>query len=148
MTSTPSNLPSWAGLVVAATIMIVFVITSFATLKERHRDRQAWHVHAGAAIYGAMFGVLIGFFIMPLRVALMSGELPSEVAGPSAFGVLVLVIAMRMGWIARAPFIGPQVRAYRRANLRRSIESAKRQLEKLSAKDQKHFVQHAPNSEN
>ena len=39
-----------------------------------------WHVYLGAAIYGAIFGAIIGFIIVPLRMALMSGELPPGMA--------------------------------------------------------------------
>lgn len=119
---------------VAFFIMIFFVIMSMATLRERHRDTAAWHVHLGAAIYGAVFGLVIGFVIVPLRMVLMSGELPPEMMSFSALGLLVVVIALRRGVIGQLPFLGPQVKAYRRASLRRAIEASQKQLDKLTAK--------------
>jgi hypothetical protein len=117
---------------VAAIITLVFVFTSIATLRARHRDMSAWHVHLGAAIYGVIFGAVIGFIIVPLRVALMGGEMPPETAGFSGAGALILIIALRRGMLARLPFLGPQVKAYRRASLRRQIEGAQKQLDKLT----------------
>ena len=102
------------------------------TLKERHRDAAAWHVYLGAAIYGAIFGAIIGFIVVPLRMTLMNGDLPPQTAGVSGFGALALIIALRRGLLARLPFLGPQVKAYRRASLRRQIEAAQKQLEKLT----------------
>ena len=116
---------------VALVIMVVFVISAMFTLRARHRDRAAWHVFAGAAIYGAIFGAIIGFIIVPLRMGLMQGDLPSGMAGYSGIGALVLIIALRRGLIARLPFLGPQVKAFRRASLRRQIEGAQKQLDKL-----------------
>ena len=117
---------------VAIFIMGVFVVSAMATLRDRHRDMSAWHVYLGAAIYGAIFGAIIGFVIVPLRIALMSGELPPGMAGYSGFGALVLIIALRRGLLARLPFLGPQVKAFRRASLRRQIEGAQQQLDKLT----------------
>jgi hypothetical protein len=44
------------------------------------------------------------------------------------------MIALRRGVLARLPFLGPQVKAYRRAVLRKQIETAQKQLESLTAK--------------
>ncbi|MEZ5891776.1 MAG: hypothetical protein R3C58_01310 [Parvularculaceae bacterium] len=116
----------------AAAVMIVFVVVSMATLRERHRDTPAWHVNLGAAIYGAILGVVIGFVIVPLRMSLTQGTMPPQTAGVSTFAALALVIALRRGLIAQLPFLGPQVKAYRRASLRRQIEIAQKQLDKLT----------------
>ena len=117
---------------VALIITLVFVFSSIFTLRSRHCDMSAWHVHLGAAIYGVIFGAVIGFIIVPLRVALMGGEMPPETAGLSGAGALILIIALRRGLLARLPFLGPQVKAYRRASLRRQIEGAQKQLDKLT----------------
>lgn len=119
---------------VAVVILLFFVISSLSSLKERHRDTPAWHVHLGAAIYGAIFGAIIGFVIVPLRMVLMEGELPPQTAAYSGLGLFALIIALRRGLIGRLPFLGPQVKAYRRASLRRQIEVAHKQLDRLTPK--------------
>jgi len=130
----PTGMNLYIETAVAVTIMAVFVVMSLAGLKERHRDTAAWHVHFGAAIYGAVFGAIIGFVIVPMRMVLMQGELPPQMMGLSGFGMLALIIALRRGLIGRLPFLGPQVKAYRRASLRRQIENAQKQLDKLTVK--------------
>lgn len=119
---------------VAAVVMIIFLIQSLLTLKERHRDVAAWHVHVGAAIYGLIFGSVIGFVIVPMRALLMDGSLPPQIAAYSGFAVLGIMLALRSGLIARLPFVGPQVKSYRRAALRRVIERSNLQLDQLSSK--------------
>ncbi len=119
---------------VAAVVMIIFFIQSLLTLKERHRDVAAWHVHVGAAIYGLIFGSVIGFVIVPMRALLMDGSLPPQIAAYSGFAVLGIMLALRSGLIARLPFVGPQVKSYRRAALRRIIERSNQQLDQLSSK--------------
>ena len=124
----------WVETAVAAVVAIVFVLTSFFTIKEQHRDVEAWHVHVGAGIYGAIFGAVIGFVIVPLRVWLTNASLPPQYAAVSGFSVLVIMIALRRGLIGRLPFLGPQVKAYRRALLRKTIETAQTQLDKITQK--------------
>jgi uncharacterized membrane protein YedE/YeeE len=119
---------------IAATIAIMFLVSAMITLKERHRDVAAWHVWLGALIYGALFGLIIGFVIVPARTLLASGEVPPQTAAYTGFGFLAVIIALRRGLLARLPFLGPQVKAYRRASLRRSIETSQKQLEKLTPK--------------
>jgi len=117
---------------VAAAVAVIFVLTSVLTIKERHRDVEAWHIHVGAAIYGAIFGIVIGFVIVPLRVWLTDASLPPHYAAVSGFSVLFIMIALRRGLIGRLPFLGPQVKAYRRALLRKTIETAQKQLAKMT----------------
>ena len=57
-----------------------------------------------------------------------------KAAAWSSFGFIVVMIALRRGLIGRLPFLGPQVRAYRRASLRRMIEGAQKDLDKLTRK--------------
>ncbi|HXI86710.1 MAG TPA: hypothetical protein VNH64_04590 [Parvularculaceae bacterium] len=102
------------------------------SIKERHCDAALWHVHLGAAIYGALFGAVIGFVIVPLRVYLTNASLPPQYAAVSGFSVLAIMIALRRGLIGRLPFLGPQVKAYRRASLRHAIEVSQKQLDKLA----------------
>lgn len=134
MTQSELSMNYWVETAVAAVVAIVFVLTSFFTIKEQHRDVEAWHVHVGAGIYGAIFGAVIGFVIVPLRVWLTNASLPPQYAAVSGFSVLVIMIALRRGLIGRLPFLGPQVKAYRRALLRKTIETAQTQLDKITQK--------------
>lgn len=117
---------------VAAVVAVIFVLSSLLTIKARHRDVEAWHVHVGAAIYGAIFGAVIGFIIVPLRVWLTDASLPPQYAAVSGFSVLFIMIALRRGLIGRLPFLGPQVKAYRRALLRKTIDTAQKQLDRMT----------------
>jgi len=117
---------------VAAVVAVIFVLNSLLTIKAPHRDVEAWHVHVGAAIYGAIFGAVIGFVIVPLRVWLTDASLPPQYAAVSGFSVLFIMIALRHGLIGRLPFLGPQVKAYRRALLRKTIDTAQKQLAQMT----------------
>jgi hypothetical protein len=119
---------------IAVFVGVVVFVGSFVTLRERHKDGEGWHVHAGALIYGLIFGVIIGFVIVPLRLFLVSGQVPPQTAGWFSLAFLVVMIALRRGLIGRLPFLGPQVRAFRRASLRRVIETSQEQLDKLTKK--------------
>jgi hypothetical protein len=132
VTQSELSLNFWVETAVAAVVAVVFVLNSLLTIKAPHRDVEAWHVHVGAAIYGAIFGVVIGFVIVPLRVFLTDASLPPHYAVVSGFSVLFIMIALRRGLIGRLPFLGPQVKAYRRALLRKTIETAQKQLAKMT----------------
>jgi len=118
--------------VIALFITGAFVLFSMTSLRERHRDMAAWHVNLGAAIYGVLVGLIIGFVIVPMRMVLMSGQVPPQTAAISGFGFLAVMMSIRRGLIGRLPFLGPQVKAYRRAMLRKTIETAQKQLDKLT----------------
>ena len=122
----------WVEIAIAVVIMLVTILAALFTIRERHRDGAAWHVLTGAGIQGAIFGVIIGFMVLPLRFALMEGQVPTQFAGPTGIIVILLVIALRRGLLSRLPFLGPQVKAYRRASLRRTIENSQKQLAKLT----------------
>ena len=120
---------------VAIVVMVAFLFSSLFTLRNRHADKAMWHVHLGALIQGAIFGVVVGYLVLPMRMMLMEGELPPRMTGIYAVAMLALIIALRRGLIARLPGLGPQVKAYRRASLRRSIENSQKQLDKLAPKE-------------
>lgn len=135
MTQAELSLDLRVELAVAVIVVMVFVVASVINTKPRHMDVAAWHVHVGAAIYGALIGIIIGFVIVPLRAVLMDGALAPQYAALSGLGVLVIMISLRRGLIGRLPFLGPQVRAFRRASLRRTLETAQKQLDRLIEKD-------------
>lgn len=143
MTQTELSMNYWVEAAVAAVVTVVFCLTAMLMIRERHRDAALWHVLLGAAIYGAIFGLVIGFVIVPLRMVLINGDLPPQYAAVSGFGVLAVMIALRRGLIGRLPFLGPQVRAYRRALLRRTIETAQAQLDRLTRGAAADGVRHA-----
>jgi len=134
VTQSQLSMNFWVEAAVAAVATALFVLSALMMIKKRHRDAALWHVLLGAAIYGAIFGIVIGFIIVPLRAVLMDGDLPPHVAAVSGFGVLAIMIALRRGLIGRLPFLGPQVKSYRRALLRRTIEVAEAELARMTLK--------------
>lgn len=127
----PTEYQLWIEIAVAGLIVLVTLGAAMAMLRERHRDVDAWHVWVGAAIQGAIYGAIIGFLVLPVRFTLMGGEAPTLFAGVSAAAAFAVIIAMRRGVFAHLPFLGPQVKAFRRASLRRVIEVSNKQLESL-----------------
>ena len=128
----PGSLNLYVEAAIAAAIAIIFLIGAVSTLRTRHMDVSAWHVWTGAAFNGAIFGVVVGFVVVPLRAILATGTLPPEMAAGASFGFLAVMIALRSGLVSRLPFIGAQIKAYRRAVLRRSMEQAQKQLDRLA----------------
>ncbi len=133
MTQAQLSLNFFVELTVALIVVISFVLIAAFTIKERHRDVEQWHVLAGAGIYGALFGVVIGFVIVPLRALVTDTSLPPQYAAFGGLSFLAIMIALRSGVIMRLPFLGAQVKAWRRASLRRAIENATKQIDKLGA---------------
>lgn len=134
MTQSELSMNFWVEAIVAIVATLLFVLSALLMIRKRHRDAALWHVLFGAGVYGAIFGVVIGFIIVPLRAVLMDGDLPPPIAAASGFGVLAVMIALRRGLIGRLPFLGPQVKSYRRALLRRTIEVAEAELARMTAK--------------
>lgn len=121
--------------VVALAIFLVVSGSAFVMIKREHAAGELWRARAGAAITGAILGGLVGFAVLPLRFTLMEdggGDLRVLLIAIAAFAGLII---FRRGGAARLPVIGPTVRAYRKAMLRRSIDAAQKQLEKLEARD-------------
>ena len=131
MTQSELSQNFYVELAIALIVVAAFLIVTALSVREKHRDVEAWHVFLGAAIYGGIVGAVIGFVIVPLRALLLDGELPPQTAAGAGFGFLAVMITLRSGILFRAPFLGPQVRAYRRAMLRRTIERSEQQLQKL-----------------
>jgi uncharacterized membrane protein YjfL (UPF0719 family) len=116
---------------VALVVMLAFTAFAALTIKKRHRDVERWHVLLGAAIYGALFGAVIGFVVVPLRALVTDTSLPPQMALFGGLAFLAIMIALRSGIIMRLPFLGPQVKAWRRAALRRAVENATKQIGNL-----------------
>jgi uncharacterized membrane protein YfcA len=132
MTQTELSLNLFVEFAVAFIVMLVFIALAAVTIKERHRDVEQWHVLVGAGIYGALFGAVIGFVIVPLRALVTDTSLPPQFAALGGFSFIAIMVALRSGVIMRLPFLGPQVKAWRRAALRRAVENATKQIEKLT----------------
>ncbi|MEL7485864.1 MAG: hypothetical protein AAGJ87_01470 [Pseudomonadota bacterium] len=120
---------------VVSFIVSVFVLYAYANLRDRHRDEAKWHIGVGAAVYGFIIGLVIAFVILPMRTVLINGETPPEMAAVSGVGVFLVMFSLRRGLVGRLPFLGAQLKAYRRAQLRKTIESASRELGRLEAKN-------------
>lgn len=131
MTQAELSLNFFVELGVGLIVMLVFVALAALTIKERHRDVEQWHVLVGAGIYGALFGAVIGFVIVPLRALVTDTSLPPHMALIGGLSFIAIMVALRSGLIMRLPFLGPQVKAWRRAALRRAVENATRQIDRL-----------------
>ena len=127
----PDHIPLYASLLAAGLIASAIVVSGLVGLRKRHRDASVWVIYGGASVYGAVFGAIIVFAVMPMRSALTAGDDFTPQMGASAAAVFGLVYALRTGLLARAPLFGPLVRAYRRAMLRKSIEDAEKALKRL-----------------
>ncbi|MGE0829288.1 MAG: hypothetical protein AB7O04_08055 [Hyphomonadaceae bacterium] len=126
----------WIEALVALIIMLAFLVSSFFIFKPEHVAHHPGRVRAGAAIQGLAVGLLIGFVIVPLRMAMMQPAYDAPPAGLSSLSflpALILLIVIRRGALLKAPFISRYVRAYRRAMLLRTRDEAVKQLGKLDA---------------
>ncbi|MEO0398921.1 MAG: hypothetical protein AAF224_05800 [Pseudomonadota bacterium] len=113
---------------VVAFIMSVFTLYAAATLRARHRDVGFFSVLGGAAVYGVLIGLVIAFIILPMRAVLMSAETPPEFAALGGILVFLTMFSLRRGVAGRLPFLGRSIKAFRRAQLRKTIETAEKQL--------------------
>ena len=137
----------WIEASVAGAIMLVFVLSAVLLFKDEHVEHHPLRVYIGAALQGLIIGVLVGFVILPLRFAFFvpdpdlfaeaSRSPPRGIASLSLLPVLVLLLVVRRGLLARAPLIGRYLRAYRRAALKHQIDGAGRALARLEAIDER-----------
>lgn len=124
---------TWFEAAVVGFIVAVFILNAGVTLRAHAGDELA-SVLVGAGIYGFIVGLVIAFAILPLRVVLISGDVPNTFAALGAIGLFATMFALRRGAIGRMPFLGGQVTAYRRAQLRRGIAVASAQLARLETR--------------
>ena len=123
----------------------LFVLYAFFFFKPEHVEHHPTRVLIGAALQGFIIGMLVGFVILPLRIAFfvpdpdMFPDLPPPpskgLASLSALPSLLLLLVIRQGLLARAPLIGRYLRAYRRAAIMHQMDGARRALTRLEALD-------------
>lgn len=131
----------WIEVGVAVVLTAAFVISTL-WFKPEHLGDSRRDVRIGAAFQGLIIGGLVGFFIVPLRIAYVQNpwdisELPPPSTSISVLPVLIFLLIVRRGLLARAPLIGRYLRAYRRAALRFEIDGAHRALARMDAMDDK-----------
>lgn len=123
-------------------IMVGFYASTFF-IDPVHMDHDPVRARLGALIHGAFLGVLIGFVLLPLRLTFFSGQTldpndaRTQFAALALIPIFVLLVVIRRGLLARAPFLGRYVRAYRKATLRGQIAGAQKVIARLDALDLK-----------
>lgn len=120
------------GGVVALVVLGFF----FGLVRRRHMGSAVAATHIGAVIYALLFGALVGFVILPVRLSLMEGEASAEEWAfwrhyLPAMGAFLLLV--RSDLLMRLPGVGKFLRAYRAAGLRRAVENAEKRLAKFTA---------------
>jgi hypothetical protein len=135
---------TWLEPLVMLGFTALFVLYAFLFFKPEHVEHHPTRVLIGAALQGFIIGMLVGFVIMPLRIAFFvpdpamfpDAPPPSKgLASLSALPAFVLLLVIRQGLLARAPLIGRYLRAYRRAAIKHQIDGARRALLRLEAVD-------------
>ncbi len=119
---------------VAFAVFAIIFGFAFVSLKPEHAAGALGEARLGAAITAALIAGIVGFAVVPLRMTLIEGGEDARRAFPYAIAAFALMVLFRRGAAARLPIIGPAVRAYRMAMLRRTIAASQKQLAKLEAK--------------
>ncbi|MDX2277068.1 MAG: hypothetical protein NW206_16600 [Hyphomonadaceae bacterium] len=138
-----SSLIHWIEAAVAPVMALLFLLSAMIMFKPEHVEHHPTRVYIGATLQGFILGLLIGFVILPLRLTFFVPDADLIPATPPQRGLaslsflpaLLLLIVIRRGLLARAPLIGPYLRAYRRAALKHQIDGARRALTRLEALD-------------
>jgi len=136
---------TWLEPLVMLSFTGLFVLYAFLAFRPEHVEHHPTRVLIGAAMHGFIIGMLVGFVILPLRIAFfvpdpqMFPDLPPPpskgLASLSAAPAFVLLIVIRQGLLARAPLIGRYLRAYRRAAIKHQVDGMRRALARLEAVD-------------
>ena len=122
----------------------LFWLYAFVFFRPDHVEHHPSRVLIGAALQGLIIGMLVGFVIMPFRIAFFvpdPGIFPDAPRPPKGLASLallpafLLLLVIRRGLLARAPLIGQYLRAYRRAAIKHQIDGARRTLLRLEALD-------------
>ncbi len=127
----------WIEAVTALVIALFIFVSSYFQITREHIPRgDVLSVRLGAALQGLLYGGVVAFVMLPLRMQLMAGDGdPMQRGFSSWFGALGIISLMRSGIIARAPLIGHPFRAYRLASLRRTVSLSQARIERLEALD-------------
>ena len=143
--STGLHVWSWIEGGVTVGFPLLFFLFAFFIFRPEHVEHHPNRVYIGAALQGLIIGVLVAFFILPLRFALFVPDAgivadapkppPKGLASLSILPALLLLLVVRRGFLARVPLIGPFIRAYRRAGLKHQIDGARRTLLRLERLD-------------
>jgi hypothetical protein len=135
---------TWLEPLVMACFTVLFLLYAFLAFKPEHVEHHPTRVLIGAALQGFIIGMLVGFVILPLRLAFfvpdpsMFPDAPTPPKGLASLSIvpsLVLLLVIRQGLLARVPLIGPYLRAYRRAAIKHQMDGARRALARLEAVD-------------
>ncbi len=136
---------TWLEPLVMSGFAGLFLLYAFLVFRPEHVEHHPTRVLIGAALQGLTIGMLVGFVILPLRIAFfvpdpaMFPDLPPPpskgVASLSAIPAFVMLLVIRQGLLARAPLIGQYLRAYRRAAIKHQVDGMRRALNRLEALD-------------
>lgn len=121
-------------------ILAMFLIQAFILFKPEHVAHHPVRVRIGAVLQGIIVGGLVGLVLLPLRLSFLIPELPGPPQAIASTAVLpgfILLLVIRRGLLARAPFIGRYLRAYRQAALKQDIDTARQRLARLQKMDRK-----------
>lgn len=139
------HLMSWIEGLVVSGFTLTFFLYAFFVFKAEHVEHHPNRVYIGATMQGFIIGALLAFVIVPFRVAFFLPDPsmvpdappppPKGIASLAILPALLLLLVVRRGVLARAPLIGPFIRAYRRAALKHQIDGARRTLLRLEGMD-------------
>jgi hypothetical protein len=126
----------WIEGLVALGFTAAFLLHALFAFRPEHVEHHPTRVRIGAAIQGMTIGLLIGFFIVPLRMGYMDVRGFDPAISPlmsslSFLPGLLLLIIIRRGALLKAPLLKSHLRAYRRATLLKARDDADKALAKL-----------------
>ncbi len=134
----------WLEPMVMLGFSALFWLYALVFFRPEHAEHDPSRVLIGAALQGLIIGILVGFVIMPFRIAFFvpdaslfpdAPQPPRGLASLALLPAFLLLVVIRQGLLARAPLIGRYLRAYRRAAIKRQIDGARRTLTRLEAVD-------------
>lgn len=126
----------WIEGLTALIIAAIIFVTSLFQLKKEHLGDDPVAVRLGAALQGLLFGSVVAFVMLPLRLQLMADGAPPEARDFRPWLIaLGLIWIIRSGIIARAPLIGHPFRAYRIASLKQIVTLSQGRIDRLEALD-------------
>lgn len=126
----------WIEGLVALGFTAAFLLHSLFAFKPEHVEHHPIRVRIGAAIQGLTIGLLIGFFVVPLRMGYMDirgfdPAISPQLSSLSFLPGFLLLIVIRRGALLKAPVLKTYLRAYRRATLLKARDDANKALAKL-----------------